>query len=212
MFQQVDKFLKVLVTVLVVTILNGCNSPDLKPIPKRGTILAFGDSLTVGVGTTKINSYPSVLAELTGLNVINEGVSGETTSGGLARLPETLDRTMPDLLILIEGGNDILRNLRHTNIKANLKAMIELTQSRGIPVVLIGIPEKSLLSNSAPFYEELAEQYELVFDDSLIGGLQRSPSMKSDLVHFNREGYRRMAESIYELLESAGALSHGLLP
>ena len=186
--------------------LNGCSRPELSPISSDGTILAFGDSLTFGVGTTKINSYPSVLAQMTGLNVINAGISGETTTGGLARLPEVLDRTVPDLLILIEGGNDILRNQSKSTLKTNLQQMIELAQSRRIPVVLIAIPEKSLLSNAAPLYAELAEQYGLVYDDSLIGGLQRSPSLKSDIVHFNKEGYREMAESIYELLDDSGAI------
>jgi lysophospholipase L1-like esterase len=206
MFKNSNKFLKLVITVLVLSMLNGCSRPELSPISSDGTILAFGDSLTFGVGTTKINSYPSVLAQMTGLNVINAGVSGETTTDGLARLPELLDRTVPDLLILIEGGNDILRNQSKSTLKTNLQQMIELAQSRRIPVVLIAIPEKSLLSNAAPLYAELAEQYGLVYDDSLIGGLQRSPSLKSDIVHFNKEGYREMAESIYELLDDSGAI------
>jgi len=206
MLKQPSKYLKVGVTVLLLTVLNGCSRSELEPIPSGGTILAFGDSLTFGVGTTKINSYPSVLAQMTGLNVINAGVSGETTSQGLIRLPETLDSTLPDLLILIEGGNDILRNQSKAVLKSNLQQMIELAQSRSIPVVLIAIPEKSLFSNAAPIYDELAEEYDLVYDDSLIGGLQRSPSLKSDIVHFNKAGYREMAESIYELLDDNGAL------
>jgi lysophospholipase L1-like esterase len=203
--KHLTTFLTVFLSTFILITLSGCGSSELAPISKRGTILAFGDSLTLGVGTTKINSYPSVLAQLSGRTVINAGISGETTSRGLARLPEVLDRTMPDLLLLIEGGNDILRNQSKSVLKANLQQMIELAKGRDIPVVLIGIPEKSLFSNSAPLYEELAEQYQLVFDDSLIGGLQRSPSLKSDIVHFNKQGYRKMAESIYELLDDNGA-------
>ena len=147
-----------------------------------------------------------MLAELTGLNVINAGVSGETTDKGLKRLPQELDRTTPDLLILIEGGNDILKNRNVAKTKANMAAMIELAKSRGIPVVLIGIPQKSLFSNSAPFYKELAKEFQLVFDDTLIADLQRNRSLKSDHLHFNKKGYRKMAESIYDLLMESGAL------
>jgi len=193
-----------IVTLLVVLI--GCNSHKLAPLESDDVILAFGDSLTVGVGTTKQNSYPSVLSDLSGLNIINSGVSGETSDKGLKRLPSELDRIFPDLLILIEGGNDILQNRRQSEIKKNIEDMIQLANNRGVPVVLIGIPEKNLFSSSAPFYEELADQYKLVFDGSLIGGLQRSPQLKSDIIHFNNKGYRKMAESIYKLLQENGAL------
>lgn len=191
---------------LLLIALSGCSPAKLEPIPSNGTILAFGDSLTVGVGADNANSYPAVLAALSGLTVINSGVSGETTDNGLKRLREVLDNTSPDLLILLEGGNDILRNRDLSETKANLAAMIELALGKGVPVVLIGVPEKALFSNSAPLYTELAEQYQLVFDDSLIADLQRTPSLKSDYIHFNDQGYRKMASAIFELLKENGAL------
>ncbi|MEQ6918214.1 GDSL-type esterase/lipase family protein [Halomonas aquatica] len=200
---RVFKFLAVLV---VTVLLNGCNDPKLDPIARGGTILAFGDSLTEGVGTTRSRSYPAVLADLTGLNVINAGVSGETTDKGLERFPVELERSSPDLVILIEGGNDILRNKSHSSIKKNLRMMIEMAESRGIPVVLVGVPKKSLFSSSAPFYEELAEDFDLVYDGSLIVDLLRNPSLKSDQIHFNEAGYQEMAESIHALMKNNGAL------
>lgn len=196
----------IIAVTLISILLNGCSEPKLAPLQYGDTILAFGDSLTFGVGTEPANSYPAILAELSGLDVINAGISGETTEEGLQRLPLELDRTYPDLLILIEGGNDILQNKSESTIKSNLSKMIELAHSRDIPVVLIGVPQKRLFSDSAPLYQELAEDYQLVFDGDLIGSLIRSPSLKSDHVHFNTEGYRKMAESIYELLSDNGAL------
>lgn len=203
---QIKRIVPVAAIVFLLIALSGCSPSKLEPIPKNGTILAFGDSLTVGVGVPNVNSYPSVLAGLTGLTVINSGVSGETTDNGLIRLRDVLDNTNPDLLILLEGGNDILRNRNLSETKANLAAMIELAQRQGIPVVLIGVPQKALFSNSAPLYGELADKYQLVFDDSLIADLQRSPSLKSDHIHFNDEGYRKMASDIVELLKDNGAL------
>ena len=199
------KYLLLITISFIGFMLQGCDSPKLEPID-NGTILAFGDSLTLGVGTTKENSYPAVLSELTGLNVINSGVSGETTDRGLKRLSAELDSITPDLIILIEGGNDILRNKRQSGIKHNLKMMIELAKNQGIQVILIGVPKKSLFLNSALFYEELAESYNLVFDDNLIADLLRNPSLKSDSIHFNKKGYRKMAENIYQLLSDNGAL------
>lgn len=201
-----NRYLKIISALVVTVFLYGCDSPKLDPVPNGGTILAFGDSLTLGVGTTKSNSYPAVLANLTGLKVINAGVSGETTDKGLVRLPLELARTLPDLIILIEGGNDILRNKNESVIKQNLKQMIALAKNRGIQVVLIGVPRKSVFYDAAPLYEELAEDFELVYDGTLIADLLHNPSMKSDQIHFNDKGYHNMAQSIYTLLKNNGAL------
>lgn len=203
---RLNTYLRATATIAIMTALFGCNGPELQPIPKNGTILAFGDSLTLGVGTTSENSYPAVLAELTGLEVINAGVSGETTDEGAIRLSEELDSFSPDLIIILEGGNDFLHNRDPSTIKTNIKKMIETAKSRGVQVVLIGVPQKKLFSNSAPLYEELADDFQLVFDGTLLGGLLRSPALKSDYIHLNEKGYHKMAESIYALLEQNGAL------
>ncbi len=197
---------RVALIVFLLALFTACSSPELDSIGYNGTILAFGDSLTVGVGADKKHSYPSVLAELSGLTVINAGVSGETTGGGAKRLPGELDRHSPDLLLLIEGGNDILKNQDHDSIKENLGIMIQAAKSRGVQVVLFGIPRKSLFSESAPFYQELANENQLVFDDSLVVDLLHTPSLKADQIHLNKAGYRKMAESIYELLKEKGAV------
>ena len=186
--------------------LQACGDTKLTPIPHNATILAFGDSLTYGKGVEEDQSYPSVLADLSNREVINAGISGETTKQGLARLNGVLEESDPHLMILLEGGNDILRNQNLSQTKQNLAAMIEMAQSQGVQVVLIGVPEKKLFSNSAKIFPELAEQYELVFDGELIASLLRSPQYKSDSVHFNALGYEKVAESIYELLLEKEAL------
>ncbi|MEL0035254.1 MAG: arylesterase [Gammaproteobacteria bacterium] len=199
------KTAKRLFICLMTLALVGCGSPKLEPLKPGAVILAFGDSLTAGVGAETSHSYPSVLAAMTGFTVINAGISGETTAQGLQRFPDVLNQHAPDLVILIEGGNDILRNRSKQQAKSNLEQMIQLAMGRNIQVVLLGVPEKSLFSSSAPFYAELAEKYNLAFDDETIGSLMRSPSMKSDAVHFNRAGYAEMAEQIYALLRDNGA-------
>ncbi len=198
--------IKLLVILASVFLLHACDSTGLKSLPRDAVILAFGDSLTSGVGTSKDKSYPAVLQELSGLRVVNAGVSGETTAQGLQRLNGVLDQSTPDIVILIEGGNDILKNLNMQQAKNNLREMILLISERGIPVVLIGVPEKSLFSSSAPIYKELAAEFDLVFDGKLISSLQRSSELKSDIVHFNEKGYRKMAEAIHQLLIDNGAL------
>jgi lysophospholipase L1-like esterase len=187
---QQGGFIKLAAILLAALVLQGCSDPKLSFVPEGSTILAFGDSLTLGVGTDKMNSYPSVLSALSGRQVVNAGVSGETTERGLARLPEQLSQTNPDLLILLEGGNDILRNNDFAATKRNLAAMIELAQNRGVQVVLLGVPEKRLFLGVAPFYADLAEDYQLVFEDQLVATLLRNSDYKSDPIHLNAKGYR----------------------
>ncbi len=184
----------------------GCGKLELEAIPENGAVLAFGDSLTVGVGVEKSKSYPSVLAALSGRDVINGGVSGELTADGIERLDHLLANNSVDLLILLEGGNDILQNRNSQQTKHNLAQMIELARAYGADVLLVGVPEKKLLSSVAPFYKELAKEYELVLAADVVGDLLRQPKYKSDSIHFNEAGYRVLAESLYALLQKHGAL------
>jgi acyl-CoA thioesterase-1 len=192
--------------LLAALLLQGCAEPKLSPVPIDGTVLAFGDSLTLGVGADQHDSYPNVLSELGGRRVINAGVSGETTDRGLARLRVTLPQVKPDLLLLLEGGNDILRSRDPGDTKHNLSAMVEFARAQGVEVVLVGVPDKLLFSDSASFYGEIAQQYDLVFDDETLAGLLRRSDYKSDAVHLNSQGYRVLAEAIHELLAEHGAL------
>lgn len=191
---------------LLCLLLTACNEPGFRPLGAGETILAFGDSLTEGRGVGPAQSYPSVLASLSGHPVVNGGVSGELSQGGRARLPGLLAEHRPGLVILLEGGNDILRGSGEAALKANLAAMIEAAQGSGAQVLLVGVPGKALFADGAPLYEELAEQYRLVLDNDGVGELLRSPGLKSDAVHLNEQGYRALAERLHRLLQEEGAL------
>jgi len=181
--------------------------PKLSPLGSDGTILAFGDSLTFGTGANNTTqSYPTILAKLTGLTVINKGIPGEVSQQGLARLGKILKETQPDLVILCHGGNDIIRKLGREQLKNNLSQMITLIQGSGAEVVLIGVPNFSLMLNIPAFYSELALKYNIPIDLEILPKLESSPKMKSDQIHPNANGYKLMAEKIYSLLKKAGAL------
>lgn len=193
--------------LLFAVVLQACGGEKkLARVSDNATILAFGDSLTFGVGTDKKYSYPSVLSNISGKTVVNAGISGEITEDGLARLGKVIDKSNPELMILLEGGNDILRNHNLSQTKKNLTAMINLAREKGVQVVLLGVPEKKLFSNVAPLYRELAGEHQVVFDGELIANLLYERSYKSDSVHFNKTGYQKMAEAIHELLIDNGAL------
>ena len=187
-------------------LLTGCDKPKLSPLSSDATIVAFGDSLTYGIGADQENSYPSALADLTGMTVVNAGISGEITAQGVVRFQSVLDKYQPQLVILLEGGNDILRNQELSQVKNNLASMIKSAQSQDIQVILLGVPEKKLFSDSAALYGELANQYNLVFDGEILSELLRSAQYKSDPIHLNEAGYRLLAEKIYTLMLDHGAL------
>ncbi|GLQ33551.1 arylesterase [Litoribrevibacter albus] len=183
-----------------------CSDSRLEPISRHDVILAFGDSLTEGVGTDKATAYPAVLEELTGQGVINAGISGETTTEGLERFEQTLIDYQASLVILLEGGNDILRNLPASQTKDNLARMIKIAHQHDAQVLLVAVPQKKLFSDAAPFYLELAEEYQVPLEKSLLADLLRSPKYKSDPIHLNTAGYRKLAEGLYQRLIDEGAI------
>lgn len=197
---------RLLLPTVLILLLAACSRAPLEPLPPDAVILAFGDSLTEGIGAGKGEDYPSRLAERTGLTVINAGMSGQTSAEGLARLPDTLDRSDPDLMILLMGGNDILRNGAPEQTRANLQAMIRMAEARNIDVILLGVPEKSLFSSSAPLYDEVAEAHDVVFERGLVASLLKRPGYKSDPIHLNARGYDALAERLHELLVDSGAI------
>ncbi|MCW8877560.1 MAG: GDSL-type esterase/lipase family protein [Kangiellaceae bacterium] len=177
--------------------LSSCSSNETQPLFGGDTILAFGDSLTAGVGAGKGRDYPTILAELSGLKVVNAGISGETTTQGVIRFQSLLDQHNPSLVILLEGGNDILRSHPATRTKQNLARMITMAQNHGSQIVLIGVPQKKLFSDSAPFYQELADEFNIPFNEDTLAGLLRTPKYKSDPIHLNDAGYHEFARQIH---------------
>jgi len=196
--------LRTLALLVGVLALCACeHSPHLSQLSADATVVAFGDSLTHGNGAPAGEAYPDVLAGLLGVPVINAGVPGETTSEGLARLPKVLEEDHPDLLILCEGGNDFLRRQDQTRLFANLRAMVVLAREAGAEVVLVGVPQLGLFLDTHPGYEQLAEELKLPYEGEIVAELLSDRDFKSDTIHPNVAGYRRMAEAIYAVIDKA---------
>jgi acyl-CoA thioesterase-1 len=194
--------------LLIVALLAGCGErvPPLPRVASGEVILAFGDSLTYGTGAAPEQSYPAVLSRLIGRTVIRAGVPGELSGDALARLPAVLEEHRPRVLVLCSGGNDLLRGMDESLIESNLRAMIELARARGVAVVLVGVPRPRLIGGPPEFYERLAQEYRLPYEREIVKDLLFANETKSDMVHPNAEGYRRMAEALARLLKEAGAV------
>ncbi len=196
---------KVFVALLLA--LTACSAPPSLPrLASDAVILAFGDSLTYGTGADGAQSYPAVLAGLTARRVVNGGVPGEVSGEGLARLPGLLDEHRPQLLILTHGGNDLLRRGSPDDLARNLRAMVEAARTRGIAVVLVGVPAPGLLLDVPELYPRLAKEYKLPYDGETLRAIEGDRALKSDPIHPNADGYRRLAQRLYDTLRAAGAL------
>ena len=169
-------------------------------------ILAVGDSLTHGTGAAPQESYPAVLETLTGRRVVNAGVPGEESDAGLARLTRLLNQVKADLVILGHGGNDILRGRDPARTESNLRQMVELARQQGASVVLLGVPSPSIFLGTHPLYERLAESLQIPLEEDALPDILGDGALKSDPIHPNAAGYRKLAEAVYDLLVERGAL------
>jgi lysophospholipase L1-like esterase len=195
------------VTLALVIVLAGCGKKVTLPKLASGdVIVAFGDSLTYGTGASERESYPAVLAQLIGHEVVRSGVPGEVTAQGLERLPAVLDEHRPRLVIVCLGGNDMLRRLSMAETRSNLRAIVKTLKEREIGIVLIGVPQPALLSSPPEFYAELAQEFAVPYEGEILKTVLYAAEMKADPIHPNARGYRKMAEAVAALLRQAGAI------
>jgi lysophospholipase L1-like esterase len=178
----------------------------MEPLPSDAVVLAFGDSLTFGSGASEEESYPAQLEKMIGRRVVRAGVPGEVTAQALERLPAALDEHAPRLLVLCIGGNDFLRRLGNAQAERNVREMVKLARSRGIAVLLIGTPEPGFTVSPPAFYADIAKQYQLAYEQSIIGEVLKDRTLKSDPIHPNAQGYKRIAERLAASLKELGAI------
>jgi lysophospholipase L1-like esterase len=192
----------------LLALLAGCGGarPALPRLAATDVVVAFGDSLTDGTGAAEHESYPAVLAALIGRTVVRAGVPGETTAQALARLPGVLDEHRPRLVIVCLGGNDMLRKLPAAQTQANLRALLGLLRERGVAAVLVGVPQPALIASAPAFYEQIAREFGVPYEGEVVTAVLYQPALKSDPIHPNAAGYRRIAEALAALLKRAGAI------
>lgn len=173
---------------------------------QAATVLVFGDSLSAGYGLQPGQGWVSLLERelATQHRVVNASQSGETTAGGLSRLPRTLSNVKPDWVILELGGNDGLRGLPIAAMRANLGQMIALCQRAGAKVLLVGIslPPNYGMPYSQAFhgvFDGLARQYRLAYVPQMMQGFS------GDLSQFQPDGIHPAAAAQKTMLRTIKA-------
>jgi acyl-CoA thioesterase I len=182
------------------------SSPTLSRLPDDAVILAFGDSLTSGVGAPPGSSYPEILESLIKRKVIKSGIPGETSGEGLVRLPGELAVYKPRLVLLCLGGNDLLRRMDLEKTAGNVNRMVQMIRNSGAEVVIIGVPKPGLVLSTARFYKTISEDMRVPLEGSLLPDVLADSKLRADPIHPNAEGYHLLAQGIAAFLRKTGAL------
>jgi acyl-CoA thioesterase-1 len=186
--------------VLSFVIAGWSQTPDPRPV-----ILAFGDSMTAGYGVAPDMNYPAQLQKLLDergykYRVVNMGVTGDTTRGGVGRLSRALGAG-PDIVILELGSNDRSNGISPKQTVDNLEQMIARFQKTHIAVVLAGrsLPREE---GGEDVYASLANKYHLTLIPSFLAGVSGSPNLTiADGTHPNADGYAIVVKTIMTSLE-----------
>lgn len=163
------------------------------------TIVCLGDSITSGVGATPETAYPSLLTSRLGTEVINQGVPGDTTEEGLARVEDVLAED-PWLVIVELGGNDILNRVPPERTEAALRQIVQRLLAANVAVVLIEL-EVPFAGRYAEIYNRIGDEYDVPVIDDVLGEILTDASLKADPIHPNSRGHEVLAAALAEELE-----------
>lgn len=169
--------------------------------PRSGPIVCFGDSLTRGSGAEPAESYPAVLGELLGREVLNRGRDGETSESALERLEEEVLAVSPAIVIVTLGGNDMLRQLPTATTLRSLREIFARLLDAGAMVVFLAIDPPLVGGERMKQVSELSRELGVLYVDSAMDGLWSSPRLMSDRIHPNAAGYRLVAERVRDVLK-----------
>jgi acyl-CoA thioesterase-1 len=188
-------------------------APPAAPAAAKPRIVFLGDSLTAGLGLPSDQSYPSLIGKKLkdrgyDYDIVNAGVSGDTSAGGVRRLDWSLEGDVRVLVVAL-GANDGLRGLPPSDMKKNLQAVLDRARVRNIPVILTGMeaPPNNGPDYTREFrsvYTELAQEYQVRFVPFLLQGVAGNASLnQGDGIHPNARGAEIVADLVWAELEPA---------
>lgn len=173
-------------------------------------VLALGDSLTFGYGASPDAAWPVKLGELTGWQVENAGINGDTSAGALERLPSLLAAGSYDAILIGIGGNDMLRGVSPSATRDNIAALLSQARAHTPHVALLATPAPDAMRaavgslSDASFYEEVAKSGQALLVANVYSSVLSDASLRSDRIHANAQGYAKVAQQLADQLKAAG--------
>ncbi len=172
--------------------------------PRGGRIVAFGDSLTQGVGAPDGEGFVAQISKRLGIPIENAGVSGDTTRDALKRVNVILAQN-PDIVLVEFGGNDRLQGISEQEVFDNLRTLIGDIQRSGAFVILLGVRGGIASDPWSGDFQWLADESHTLYIPDILREILRDPALLSDEAHPNSEGYTRIADRITPILGSVVA-------
>lgn len=180
----------------------GCAKREIKNINSQGkNIICFGDSITFGYGVKPGEDYPTALSKMVGMPVINAGLDGDTSITAFKRIRADVLGKEPFLVLIEFCGNDFLRGVPLDATSNNIKAMVQQVQAQGAITVIVDVSAGLFLRDYRLRLSKIAEESGSIFIPAVLNGIITSPSMKSDFMHPNSEGYKIVAQRIYRAIK-----------
>jgi lysophospholipase L1-like esterase len=197
------RFTSVLAAVLTLMVTAGiaCEKKSPTAPSSAPVVVAFGDSITFGIGTTGNGDYVAVLSNRTGVPIVNAGWPGDTTASALARIDSAVLARNPDIVIVLLGGNDLLRNLPVPQRVTNITTIVQTIRAEGAEVILVGVASGLL----DPFDGELpgiASKTNSTHVPAILDGVFGVPAYMADPIHPNNAGHAIMADRIEPALRA----------
>lgn len=198
---KINNILVLVFLCFCVLVSASCVKREIKNIDSKGTnIICFGDSLTFGYGANPGEDYPSILAKSINIPVVNAGIDGDITPEALKRIKSDVLDKEPFLVIIEFCGNDFLRKIPQETTLNNIKQMIGQIQAKGAMVAIVDISAGLFLREYRWAFKNIAREKQAIFIPGILNGIITNPSMKSDFLHPNADGYKMIAQRIYRAI------------
>jgi acyl-CoA thioesterase-1 len=188
--------------------------PPVASATEPPVLLILGDSLSAGYGMERENSWVSLLEARLGergysYRILNSSISGDTSQGGLTRLPRLLERYQPQIVIIELGANDGLRGIDPDVTRENIASMIRQSQANGARVLLAGIKlppnyGSAYLQQFESIYGDLAKEFDTLLVPFFMDGIAFNPDLlQADNIHPNEKGQPVLLDNVWIILEPA---------
>ena len=187
--------------LFILTFLLACGKQEPKNYPNSNTdIIAFGDSLTYGYGAAQDKSYPAYLSQMLGREVINLGISGDTSAMGLDRINE-IKKYSPYMVLIEFSANDLFRKIPKEQTENNLREIVRQVQNMGAIAVLVDTGGAFPMDAYTKIQKQIAKDYNTLLVPAIMDGIYNKKSLKSDQIHPNAAGYKIVAERVTKVIQ-----------